>query len=705
MRSKVLILAVIFCAASGINCSAEERKVSGEISLTAQHLNIEGNEAKYNEYRDIRDGFYGDMTLQYESGNYYLDFRAAEAGRKTQSYELSGGKWGSFKYFFSYDQLPHNFTYDAKSFYQGFGGANLSYPIQPPSTNASTWNTFDYTVERKTYAGGLKYEKLKPFFFNVSLSKETRMGLMPSSAAGTSPGGIALELPAPINYDTDNLKVEAGYVKNPLSLSFVYLYSRFQNDNSNLFFRNPATGNTAATTDVLTLPPGNDQYKLGVQGTLRLPWNSKFGLDLSTAKAHSEAKLFNYYVSDVDSAASNIGVRGQTGVTLNNSTFNGEVDTYNYSLVLTSNPLHFLNGKLFYKYYKQDNKSDQIITTVSPSTGQIINPLFGYRKETYGGELGFRLPASFYVTGAYSRINTQRDREDNPKNNDDLYRFEIRWSGLDFMIAKAGYERLNRDAYFETNPAVAIELYERRYDVAAKNQDTYKASLEFFPIENLNFNLGYKYKDAKYPDSAIGLQSAERNEFTIDADYLILQRIRLFGYFDWEYVKFDQLQRQLASFANSDPNSPPTATNFNWRSTQTEQNYAYGLGTEIYVIPKRLSLLLQTNNQKSNGYADYTYYLGTNPLPAGRTQENIDISQWDDYRLTNYVVKAIYHMTPALSLTGGWAYEKYVYDDAQYNGYQYVPATTGTNGAYLTGAYKDPSYRANVFFLTAAYRF
>ena len=46
MRSKVLILAVIFCAASGINSSAEERKVSGEISLTAQHLNIEGNEAK-----------------------------------------------------------------------------------------------------------------------------------------------------------------------------------------------------------------------------------------------------------------------------------------------------------------------------------------------------------------------------------------------------------------------------------------------------------------------------------------------------------------------------------------------------------------------------------------------------------------------------------------------------------------------------------
>jgi MtrB/PioB family decaheme-associated outer membrane protein len=689
-----------------MNSSAEERKLSGEVSVTGQLLNIEGEKAKFNEYRDIRDGFTGDLMMQYESGNYYIDFGATEVGRKTQRYELSGGKWGSFKYFLSYDQLPHNLTYDAKTLYQGFGGANLSYPIHPPSTNVSTWNTFDYSVERKTYAGGLKYDRLKPFFFDVTLSRENRKGLMPSAAAGTSPGGIALELPSPVDYTTDNFKVEAGYAKSFLSFSFFYLYSRFQNDNSDLFFRNPATNNTAAAPDFLTLPPENDQNKLGLKGVLRLPWNSKFSVDLSTAKTRSEGKLLNYYNSDVTAATSNIGIRGLTGITLSDSTFNGEIDTRNYSLVLTSNPLHFLNAKLFYKYYRQENQSEQILTTVPPSASPITNHLFGYRKERYGAELGFRLPASFYVSGAYSRINTLReDRQDNPENNDNLYRFDIRWSGLDFMVAKAGYERLDRQAQFEANPAVAIELYERRYDVAAKKQDTYKASLEFFPLENLNFNLGYKYKESRYPDSALGLQKDERNEFTVDADYLILQRVRLFGYFDLEYVKFDQLQRQLTSFADSDPNLPPTATAFNWRSTQTENNYAYGLGTEIYVIPKRLSILFQHNNQKSDGHADYTYYLGTNPLPAGRTQDNIDISQWDDYRLTNYLVKAIYHLTPALSLTGGWAYEKYVYDDAQYNGYQYVPATTGTNGAYLTGAYKDPSYRANVFFLTAAYKF
>ena len=692
MRFKIWILALIFCTVFGVSASAEERTLSGEISVTAQHLNMQGEKAKFNEYRDIRDGFYGDLNLQYESGNYYLDFRASEAGRKTQSYELTGGKWGSFRYDFKYDQLPHNFTYGARSFYSGVGGANLSYTT-PPTTDISTWSSFDYSVERRNYAGGFKLDKIKPFFVDVSIAKETRKGVYPLAAAGTTPGGIGIELPAPINYITDNYKIEAGYARNPLFLAVSYFYTKFSNDNANLYFQNPAS--TATVPDVLTLPPNNDQYKLNLQGALKMPWNSKFNLNLSTARAESDSRLFSSYVTG----------GGTQAVGLSDSIFNGRMDTQNYSFILTTNPFHFLDGKVFYQYYRRENKSDQIVTTLPPATNPIINPLFGYRKEKYGADLGFRLPASFYVSGGYSRVNTQRDRDDTPKNYDDLYHLDLRWSGLDFMVAKAGYEGLNRRAHFEASPDVAVELYERRYDVAAKHQDTYKASLEFFPVENLNFNLGYKYKENRYQDAVLGLQSDRRNEVSVDADYLILPRVRLFGYFDWEYVSLDQFQRRLSAFANSNPNLTPTATDYNWRLTQTEKNYSYGLGTEIFLIPKKLSLVAQHNNQKSNGHADYTYFLGATPLPGGRTQDNIDLSQLDDYRLTNYIVKAIYHVTPALSLTGGWAYEKYVYDDAQYNGYQYVPATTGTNGAFLTGAYKDPAYRANVFFLTVAYKF
>jgi hypothetical protein len=62
-------------------------------------------------------------------------------------------------------------------------------------------------------------------------------------------------------------------------------------------------------------------------------------------------------------------------------------------------------------------------------------------------------------------------------------------------------------------------------------------------------------------------------------------------------------------------------------------------------------------------------------------------------------------MTKSLSVAAGYAYEKYDYNDVQYDGYQFVPAVTGTNGAYLTGAYNNASYESNLVFMTLSYRF
>jgi hypothetical protein len=81
--------------------------------------------------------------------------------------------------------------------------------------------------------------------------KEDRRGVIPIGASGTSPGGVSLELPAPVNYLTDTIRLVAGYLKNPLSLTFGYTYGQFQNNNANLNFINPSTANTAATTDSL----------------------------------------------------------------------------------------------------------------------------------------------------------------------------------------------------------------------------------------------------------------------------------------------------------------------------------------------------------------------------------------------------------------------------------------------------------------------
>ena len=706
MNTAIFILTAIVLISSPLCASAEEKKpeeekavTTGNVSMTGQYTDISGNRAKFNEYRDIREGVgvYVGGEAGYETEKYYLHGEAGNIGYRDQQYRFEGGQWGRFGLDLYYDQIPHNFTEDAKTFYSKPGSNRLTYPTQPPSTNINTWNSFDYDVMRKRFGGGIKMDMLKPFFFNVSANRENRTGTYPFGAAGTTPGGIAIELPAPIDYTTDAITFQTGYSKNPLLMSLGYSYSTFNNDNNNLYFRNPANAATAALTDTLTLPPDNTYHKLDFKGALKLPMRSKFNVDLGVSQAKSDASLLTSYVT----------TGGSTPISLSSSTFNGKVETQSYAFSLTSTPVSFMDGKIFYKYYERNNKSDRITTTDGADI--FTNPLFDYKKNKTGAELGFRLPSNFYLSGAYTYTHVNREREDIPRNDDYLYNLGLRWSGLSFMVARLGYERLNRRADFEGQDLGGAEPWIRRFDAATQTRDTFKATLDVFPLENLNFSMGYKYKHADYEDTILGFQDMAGHEFNFDVDYLLAKKVRFYGNFDYERAVEKQFQRTLnLTTPVYDPNTT-TSTNYNWTADQTNNSYGFTLGTDIYVVPKKWTLKLQYSYLKSNGNADYTYLLDPATLaglaPGGRTQDNIDIGNWDDYSLRYYLAKITYEPTAALSCSIGYAYEKFIYDDAQYDGYQYVPATTGTNGAYLTGAYKDPSYEAHIVFLNVSYKY
>ena len=700
MKRQIFLPVLLFGLFSLSTAFAEEQqeqnKFSGEISAQGTLTHVNGNEAKFNEYGDVRNGLYGDVKIKYDDDKYYVDFYSRNMLYDTQSYDLEGGKWGAYKFNINYSEIPHNFTYDAQTFYSGAGTNNLTYPTHTPSTNTGTWNTFDYSTKRKDYSAGFKLDVLKPFFLDFSAAIDERKGIYPIGAAGTNPGGISLELPAPIDYKTNSINLLAGYVRNPLFISLGYFYSNFTDSNTNLYFRNPSTVNTASVTDTYSLPPDNQFYKINLKGALKLPLNSKFNVDLATADAKSDAVLRNSYVDDI--------VGGLRNITLSTPFFNGEVITNNIATSVTSKPLSFLDAKLFLKYDDRENKSDVItITDATQTPATFTNTLFNYRRVKYGTELGFQLPANFYFLGAYNHSTISREREDIPDNRDDLFSAELRWKGFDFLTARVGYERLDRRADFQLTDPTDIETFIRRFDAAGKSRNTYKANLDFFPADNFSISLGYKHRDTNYPDTVLGLTGDRGDEFLIDVDYLINKRIRLFGSFDYEYVRQDQFQRQTTGTV--DPSLPPVPAAFNWTAAQKDENYSYAAGAEIFIVPEKLTLLLQYSYLQADGSVDYTYLLGANPLPAGRTQDNIDLSNWDGYKLTCVLIKLSYNVTKSLSVAAGYVYEKYDYNDAQYDGYQYVPAVTGTNGAYLTGAYNNPSYESNVGFMTVTYRF
>ena len=81
-----------------------------------------------------------------------------------------------------------------------------------------------------------------------------------------------------------------------------------------------------------------------------------------------------------------------------------------------------------------------------------------------------------------------------PTNRDNIYSGELRWSGLDFMEVRVGYEKLDRAAALDPD----VERPDKMYLYAAQNRDTVKASIDLFPLENLNFGFEYRHKKSDY---------------------------------------------------------------------------------------------------------------------------------------------------------------------------------------------------------------
>ena len=664
--------------------------------------NVNGNKAKFNEYRDITDGVYGGVRLKYDTDDFFLKGKASDIGYDTQHYRAEGGMYGKFKAYFDYSEIPHNFTFGAKT---PFGGAGTNNLTGTANTNTATWNSFNYDLRRRAYGSGFSLDLLKPFFFDVSYSRESKTGTYPIGVGLTNPGGPALELPQPIDYTTNTLNLQGGYAKNPFFAAVSFMYQNFDDANSALFFTNPS--GPLAGRDAFTLPPDNQYYKLAFKGSVLLPMNSKFNVNLATSRTTSDTNLFTSYVAGATA----------TNIRLSDSTFNGKVNTQNYNFVLTSNPVSFLTGKVYYKYYDRQNKSDQI-TTIDPSFAAgapFVNQLFDYTKNNFGIDLEWGLPANFQLGTSYSWQKTNRARGDLPETIDNKYAADLKWTGLDFLTPKVGYERLQRTAdagllVKEYGTATtgdqatenAIGQYLRRFDAAPLNRDTLKASVDIYPLANLNFGIGYKYKHSDYKDTILGLKSSKSDELNLDAGYTIGKIAQINAYFDMELSKDDQFQRAFTTTGSVAVNANPSAqnsTNYNWDVKTKDNSYAWGVSADIYFIPKKLTLTLQHDNVSSNGFLDFTY-LFAGAIPSGRNNDNIDIGNWDDYRLTSYMAKLRYTPTKHYVFTAGYAYEHYKYSDAGYDNYQLVQ---GTNS--LTGAYASPSYQAHVIFGAVSYRF
>lgn len=707
-----VLLLPLLCAPGA---QAADNEVSGFVMPSVQSLHVSGQKAKSGEYNDTNTSISGSAEVKSETDSGYVTFSADDIAQDTQSYKVEGGQYGKFKLDAFYNEIQHNNTYDAKTFYTGGVGTNqLTSPLSNVRYgNATTpamvtlGNIFDYEVSRNQYGAGLRLDLLKPFFANFSVSQEDRKGLKPIGAANSS---FVAELPEPVDYKTNIIQAEVGYGKDPYFVSAGYTHSNFDNAYNALYFTDIYA--TANQTSFVSLPPDNDYSKFDLKGRVKLPLKSALALGYSQSKAEADASLISPL---------NAGGTIRT-LTLSDREFNGRVDTTNYSAVLTSSPLDFLDGKIFYKNYATKNKSDKISIIESSTTGQLGNDLFDYTKESYGIEAALKLPGRITLTPFYTKVETERPftllpttAAFNPSydvtTDDNIYGINAKWKGTDLISANIGYERMNRDDNMDSftmkHGTAVLDPYTRESYIASQKKNTYKLGFDVFPTDMLNLGFTLKHKTIDYDETQIGLTAERGNTYGVSANLTPNDTVSFSAYADYETVTRQLLQRFGAGATTASPvDTIPTDTAYNVTTTQKDKSFDWGLGVTVTAIPKTLILSAQFDHTRSDGFADYTYgpTSATAP-PTGWTNDSIDFNSWDDYKKDALQLKGTYSLSAQVDLTGGYAYEKYRYSDGAYDNYRNVAQVSATAGTYLSGANANPDYTANVVFLAAKYKF
>lgn len=765
-------LLISFCLLA-LPAFAEEGAFSGEGSVGFRDVENGRESAKFQEYRDLNDGTFGDVDVRYRSKDYYfLDLRADKIGRDDQYLSLKGGRYGKYRIELIYDKIPHRFIFDAKTLYAGTGTGNLvlsdrlqqdlqdvstddvgdldgnGTPNETADRNIALINrlnadfagafTTDVQLIRKTGKVNFDLMAFHPFNVRVEFKNEKRTGTRPFS--GSFGFSNTLEIPEPINYDTNTVRLIAEYAEKPLYLSASYYVSLFENNNDTLTWDNPfrAVDSTSATAYAATyaagpskglidLAPDNWYHNVSIAAAMNLPLRSRISATASWGWLRQDDDLKPFTTNTAINAASTPAAPfgASDPANLPARKVDGRVDTTLYNVQLTSKPFSFLHAKAKYRYYEYDNdtkliefpgyvRADAQWVTAGTTTGTIENEPTGFKKHTAGVDLGFDVFRRSTLTLGYTFENTKREHREVASQDEHTYRATFDTKPLEWLDFRGAYEHAERDGDydfrvpFETLTGNPPQLpFLRKYDEANRVRDKVKFAATFYPADVLTVTGSITYWTDDYRDSTFGLLDDEHQIYTIDADYTFKDRAFLYAFYSFERVENTQKARQWSPGGIGDPYSTETGldSNSNWVADKRDKTHTVGGGLDCSVIRNALDFGINYSYSLTDGNINLTSPVGTSSDDANAFTP-IGFKQVDDITTQTLNAKVRHHFNKSLALTLGYLWERFDVSDFSDAGFSFVPTTlTGAfNGAILMG-FTPKSYDASVIYAKLTYKF
>lgn len=236
--------------------------------------------ATLNEYGDWgTDPLVTNLGFRMENRKtaWFMTGLAENVGRTDQFYQLKTGRYGEYSFTLFFDSIPHLYSTEAKSLYNGVGTDNLTLRggLVPGASTPAQVNAVladappnELQITRQKAGFSASYTPWKTFEAFFQLSNEWRDGTQPISATFGYPfENGATQIIAPIHYRTFDVTGALRYKEDDLQANLTYTGSFFRNSDPSLTWQNPglaevSAGSYVPTEGRLSLPPNNEFHSL-----------------------------------------------------------------------------------------------------------------------------------------------------------------------------------------------------------------------------------------------------------------------------------------------------------------------------------------------------------------------------------------------------------------------------------------------------------
>jgi MtrB/PioB family decaheme-associated outer membrane protein len=396
-------------------------------------------------------------------------------------------------------------------------------------------------------------------------------------------------LPRPFEYRTDAIDLGLRYQGRGGHAELGFHGSFFENKGKALIWENPFTAFAGAERGALAQPPDNSFTQVSIRGGYSLPRATRILASVAFGKAEQDDALLGYTINPNINAAA-----------LPRPRLDGEVDTTNLNLSITSQPLDRIRLRFSYRYDERDNGTPQsnwsrVIVDSLLSGDTETNLPYSFERSTLAASANLEIRKGLAVGAGVERREHDRDFQEVAEQTEDTGWGELRWrpNGHLEFTGRGGTSLREIDRY---NTAFAVGLGQnpllRKYNLAHRFREFGEFTLSgSLPDRPITLSANVAFANDNYSKSQLGLLESDQIRYGVDASWAVTPNAQL--YLNVGFEETEAQQGGSSSFQAPD-----------WRAQHIDEFMSYGLGFRIKQIRDKLDIKFDYHRGLGNTQID-----------------------------------------------------------------------------------------------------